>query len=251
MEHDDDLVTLEHVQLKRKTDSSKGSNFKLFQKSSYASVQQPSPNASQRSKSIVDSLSHVITFTVGFCDQPCLPYVFKDVLGFVPNSTDHNTVRDSVIYWLKKKLLRQKAKGKFAVLVGREYTLEFREDTLCDSSKVADIVIRGMGDIAYVQFEVESSAPSRGHTLRKLAYGLVDQLIYARNRHNTVQSVFGFYISVQGGFEKLHCKWVDEKFWFLLVPHQLQLAGCLQHSLFDDPTPGQSDCLHALFWLRH
>ena len=173
-------------------------------------------------------LSHVIKFTVGFGDQPCYPYVFKDVLGFVPNSTDHNTVRDSVIYWLKKKFLRQKAKGKFAVVVGGEYTLEFREDTLCDSSKVADIVIRGMGDIAYVQFEVESSAPSRGHTLRKLAYGLVDQLIYARNRHNTVQSVVGFYISVQGGFEKLHCEWVDEEFQFVLVPHQLQANMVLQ-----------------------
>ena len=33
----------------------------------------------------------------------------KDVLGFVPNSTDHNTVRDSVIYWLKKEISSPKS----------------------------------------------------------------------------------------------------------------------------------------------
>ena len=82
------------------------------------------------------------------------------------------------------------------MVVGGEYTLEFREDTLCDSSKVADISDSlDWVTLHIVQFEVESLlCPSRGHTLRKLAYGLVDQLIYARNLycHNTVQSVCWF-----------------------------------------------------------
>ena len=107
-----------------------------------------------------------------------------------------------------------------------------------DPVKKVDVALIGIGDIPYIQFEVQScklkentSDTSREDTIRKLGYGLVDQLVYLRNHTNLnllgngelIQSVSGFYVPINGPLEKISCTWNDADLrfqigWPQLVP---------------------------------
>ena len=105
-----------------------------------------------------------------------------------------------------------------------------------DPVKKVDVAVIGIGDIPYIQFEVQScklkentSDTSREDTIRKLGYGLVDQLVYLRNHTNLnllgsgelIQSVSGFYVPINGPLEKISCTWNDADLRFRIGRPQL------------------------------
>lgn len=65
-----------------------------------------------------------------------------------------------------------------------------------------------------VQIE-DLSNDDRLSTIRKLSYGLMDQLRWQKNRDRTICSCTGFYFPLEGENEhvvKLECNWSDENF---------------------------------------
>lgn len=73
--------------------------------------------------------------------------------------------------------------------------------------------------LVIVQFEVVSSK-DREATIRKLSFGLIDQLTYLGI---DVNEVVGFCVSVSPGFvEKVSCKWSDANLQFDVQPTELE-----------------------------
>ena len=137
---------------------------------------------------------------------------------------------------------------KFIIAAHTEMKLPFNT---CDPAKKVDVALFGHGDIPYVQFEVQSckmkeklthdsyeegiakrrktSDTSREDTIRKLGYGLVDQLVYLRNHtdlnllgdEELIQSVSGFYVPINRPLEKISCTWNDADLRFEIGSPQL------------------------------
>ncbi len=62
------------------------------------------------------------------------------------------------------------------------------------------------------------SSQDKAATIRKLSFGLADQLRFLKNRGLDVNKISGFYVPVTSGFvEMVECKWSDEDLTFSIT----------------------------------
>lgn len=185
-------------------------------KSSHTSVL-PRPNTSTASKSaLCDPLNIISPCNTVVVDH--IMYTIEELTGI--GSLTHNTIRDAMKTWMSKQLTPNFGSKPF---ITTEVGLgEIGFDQLCVTlRKIADIAIKH-DDTIYVQFEVESNR-DRDATIKKLTYGLVDQLRYLKNIGVSTNQISGFYIPVTSRYvEVIECMWADELLKFEISSHPLQ-----------------------------
>ena len=145
-------------------------------------------------------------------------YTISDLTGS-DCANDHDSVKCAMAEWPRTEL-RQRGPNPRRVSV--ECGLDFmgRNQLWLKASKVVDIVIHD--DIVYVQFEVESNH-NREATVRKLSFGLSDQLRFLNNRGVDINEIVGFYVPVGRGYvEKVTCTWENESLCYTMIPTKLK-----------------------------
>lgn len=188
-------------------------------KSSHASVL-PRTNASIASKSPFGDPFNII-FPCNTVPVDHIMYTIEELVGI--GCQTHNTVRDAMKTWMSKHQKKLTPNCGPNPLIITEVGLgEIVFDQLCVTSrKIADIAIMH-DNIIYVQFEVESDR-NRDATIRKLTYGLVDQLRFLKNRGVSTNQISGFYIPVTSGYvEVIKCVWEDKLLKFDISSRPLQ-----------------------------
>ena len=123
-----------------------------------------------------------------------------------------------MVEWLTTALSQRGALGASShpcVSAERELGCMRQNQLWLKATKRVDIAIHGdsaVGSLVYVQFEIESTC-DRNATVRKLAFGLTDQLRFLNNRGVDICVVAGFYVPVGLGYvEKVSCTWENETF---------------------------------------
>ena len=181
-------------------------------KSSYASMR-PVPNASTANKSAGDPYNIIAHIEPGEVEHDC--YTIDRLIGVC--ELTHKSITLAMKNWLVRKLHQH---GTPRVSCESALT-PFGENQLwLTPVKIADIVVKN-DNIVIMQFEVESSH-DRAATVRKLSYGLVDQLRFLKNRCVDTNSVVGFFVPVQEGYvEKVQCEWSDKDLEYTIATIQL------------------------------
>ena len=233
----------------------------------------PIANASQSSKSLLKTRTKFLR-GIDFA-PPGDSHDWIDDLKLKPLQAGdqfsrlHDDVKDLLHSWLSENFNRTKVRimvdgspKPYSVSAKTEESLPFNTHEPC---KRADVVLCGDCDIPYVQFEIQSNKPksdesevegtgkesgestkrrkadtSREDTIAKLGYGLVDQLIYLRNKTDLtmlgngelIQSLSGFYVPIEGPIEKITCTWNDDKLMFV-VKRLVVPSGAISVSLKD------------------
>ena len=220
----------------------------IYQKSSYASVA-PWPNASNASKSgpidPFDIIDHLEALPV---DHP--PYTIKDLTQ--ANCAKHNEVVSAMVEWLTTALSQRGALGASShpcVSAERELGCMGQNQLWLKATKRVDIAIHGdraVWSLVYVQFEIESNC-DRNATVRKLAFGLTDQLRFLNNRGVDICVLAGFYVPVRLGYvEKVICTWENENFCYVITATPLKQEEVLPEikAVYTTQAGYQLDSIH-------
>ena len=124
-----------------------------------------------------------------------------------------------MVTWLKRQLYQARLRN---VVVQKECNLgDMGKNQLwLTERKQADIVLKGSR--VFVQLEVQS-AHQRDASVRKLSFGLIDQLRYLKNRGVDSNEVAGFYVPVVKGYvEKITCVWEDANLCYVISAQLLR-----------------------------
>ena len=181
------------------------------------------------SKSLDGSLrNRLIDFTSGCDGDDQLPeYTLKDITGSDFEQT-HNGIQQAVCNWLRTFMgTKNRNKQGFGITLRFDCERELTEFTkpFSKPEKKVDITVSGVNDFIYLQFEVCSNNKRRPATIRKLCYGLVDQLVYLRNHQCWEKGVAGFYVSLKGCFEMVTCTWNSNTLRFVCTVEYLNQAA--------------------------
>lgn len=133
----------------------------------------------------------------------------------------HKEVSKAIARWVGTKLRRS---GHLTCSVTTEKSLKdpFGVNQLWLTELKRVDVAATKDDIPVVQFEVESGH-NRDATVRKLSYGLVDQLRYLKNRRVQVNEIIGFYVPIGKGYvEKVACNWDDAELVYIIKSTKLE-----------------------------
>ena len=185
-----------------------------FMPSSHASTL-PFVNASTASKANSEAYELFVHTYVRKPNTLIPQYSIGDLTSTVDCGEDHGSVQQAMKNWLIRKLRPRGARSP-QVVTGTslgpygENPIWLRPTTLQDIALVQNGLVQ-------VQLEVESNK-DRVATIRKLGYGLCDQLRYLKNRGVTAKSVSGIYVPVTSSHvEKVTCSWYDEYLKYFLI----------------------------------
>lgn len=196
-----------------------------FERSSYAIYVES--NSSNLSKSYSTHALSFLLHPLANCqggNPPMLPSFLAELLTekqkeefdqLKKSYSLHNAIERVLCIWLTSFLTSSGI--KVPVVAKREFSLKSIGPDHKPEKKTDVMIYQEDGDqMPYVQFEVESDhekSHSRNSTIIKLSYGLLDQLIYLRNRSNcTITEISGFYVSIHGHFEKVTVRWTEDRY---------------------------------------
>lgn len=206
------------------------------EKSSYASVA-PWPKSGPIDP--FDIIDHLEALPV---DHP--PYTINDLIPAINVPATHGGVVSAMVNWLTTKL-RQCQPGPPCVSAEHGLGCMGQNQLWLKATKRVDIAIHG-NSLVYVQFEIESNR-DRDATVRKLAFGLTDQLRFLNNRGVDICDVAGFYVPVGPGYvEKVTCTWENEKFCYAISATPLRQMEVLSEikDVYTTQAGYQLDAIH-------
>ena len=146
-------------------------------------------------------------------------YTISDLIG-QDCASDHDLVKHAMANWLRAKLRPQRGSPPITVSVECGLGPMWRNQLWLKASKAVDIVIHN--DIVFVQFEVESNY-DRQATIRKLSFGLSDQLRFLNNRGVDITTIVGFYVPIGYGYvERVTYTWMNERLRYKMTPMLLK-----------------------------